>query len=128
MKALRELLAKGTPGEWAVLSDKNRFPSTPDTEVVRLDRGVYDMVCKTQQGTDAHLIAAMHNALPELLKEAEMFQAWNWAEMLVRGDCAKCPFFSGMGNECGDQCDNIWNHKSEWLSAWRDAQKIEGVE
>ncbi len=135
MKELRELYSKATQGEWCSLHHYNDVFVAENTTV-----------CTTQNGDDARLIAAMHNALPELLDAWEMVQAlelanqiswehlrvytawWEGADELyeqVLDYCKTCLFHG----DCKDEpCSNPWKHRYEWLSAWRDAQKNEGVE
>ena len=68
MKELRELYDNGTQGEWCSLHHYNDVFVAENTTV-----------CTTQNGDDADLIAAMHNALPELLDAWETVQALEWA-------------------------------------------------
>lgn len=77
-----------------------------------LDRG--DYVCECADEETARLIAAMHNALPELLDAAETLLALEWAE---------CPMFGGYCTVLTDTepaCWNPWQYKDKWLAAYRE--------
>jgi hypothetical protein len=122
MKELRELYDKGTQGEWCSLHHYNDVFVAENTSV-----------CTTQNGDDADLIAAMHNDLPELLDAWEMVQAMEWASQSTGWGkhCLDC----SMKNVCLDDgselgiCEKPFNEgRDRLLTAWREAQKIQGVE
>jgi hypothetical protein len=72
---LRELLAKGTPGEWSFKQPRSwdkRFCLTEVPEVT-FD---HDDVDHGRVIADASLIATSHNALPALLEIAEAALRW----------------------------------------------------
>jgi len=102
-----------------------------------LDRG--DYVCECADEETARLIAAMHNALPELLDAAETLLALEWAEEWhwkkhryehsdddltgLRDPCNKCPMFGGYCTVLTDTepaCWNPWQYKDNWLAAYRE--------
>ena len=125
MKELRELYNKGTQGEWCSLHHYNDVFVAENTTV-----------CTTQNGDDADLIAAMHNALPELLDAWEMVQALEWAKQWnVQNSepdtCHNCP----LRKRCFSQetgfmylCLHAVKFSNEWRAAYREAQKNEWVE
>ena len=136
MKELAKLLAKGTQGEWSqdIINIANEtFGISAENDGVIASCGGDNGDC------NATLIAAMHNALPELLDAWEMVQAlgvanqiswehlrvytawWEGADELfeqVLDYCKTCLFHGDCKNE---PCSNPWKHRYEWLQAWRDA-------
>jgi len=67
------------------------------------------------------LIAAMHNALPDLLDATEMVEALTWVWNTI-GDCEACPHRKGCFEEPNASWCNggIFDHAAEWLAAWRE--------
>ena len=153
MKELRELLAKAVPGEWHYDGMHDEITSNQAKNYWVANDICIDEVCEREYDQFGHsysptldLICAMHNALPELLDAWEMVQAlglanqiswehlrvytawWEGADELfeqVLDYCKTCLFHG----DCKDEpCGNPWKHRYEWLAAWRDAQRIEGVE
>lgn len=136
MKKLAELYEISKQENWISDAHDNCIYAQSDKCVLR--------VATVTRLADARLIAAMHNALPELLDAWEMVQALEWAEEWGKKEydyrhqdgldrpCDMCPMY---GDMCGGTafCDNPchnreWYCRDEWLSAYREAQKNEGVE
>ena len=142
MKELRELYDKGTQGKW----EQDIINITKETFGVSAENDDVIASCGGDDGDyNAQLIAAMHNAMPELLDAWEMVQALEWAEdwvvdvaiylttLYTPNPCDKCPMHNGVCkynviNNGHKACVEACLCRDEWLRAWREAQKIEGVE
>ena len=109
--ALRAMLADATPGEWHSLGWCEVCTDADDD----------DTVCETRTQENARLIAAMHNALPDLLDATEMVEALTWVWNTI-GDCEACPHRKGCFEEPNVSWCNggIFDHAAEWLAAWRE--------
>ena len=126
MKKLRELYDKGTQGKWYA-RNYTVYTHTGD--------GVC-RVADVNTSADPDLIAAMHNRLPELLDAWETLEALRWAKQWnVQNSepdtCHNCP----LRKRCFSQetgfmylCLHAVLFSNEWRAAYREAQKIEGVE
>ena len=153
MKELRELLAKAVPGEWHYDGMHDEITSNQAKNYWVANDICIDEVCEREYDQFGHsysptldLICAMHNHLPELLDAWEMVKSqeyaqriatehlkvmtawWEGAEELyeqVLEHCKTCLFHG----DCNDAtCEKPYFYRDEWLSAYREAQKNEGVE
>jgi hypothetical protein len=81
LDALREALAKATPGEWSIEMDGLECEDAPcDVIIPEINRVLHstewaDPEDFEQDAANAHAIVAAHNALPALLDELEALRA-----------------------------------------------------
>jgi len=110
---LRALLAKATPGEWsfeAVNEEKDPFAGTyritSDSGAIMGDPDYYNYAPETD---DARLIAAMKNALPALLRAADV------VNMIIahRLDIAR----TALRDDAGVYYDGFEVHNSDGIHA-----------
>ena len=125
MKELRELYDKGTQGKW----EQDIINITKETFGVSAENDDVIASCGGDDGDyNAQLIAAMHNALPELLDAWEKWSAIMFAKEQACGTCPMNLRGDRTAETCG-MCDvSLFDCLPEWTLAWRDAQKNEGVE
>lgn len=126
MKELRELYDK-TSEMWEYMKISVECLSYAESK-----EAYYDTIVPVKENAK-DLIESMHNALPELLDAWETLEALRWAnDLRMNGTCDLCPFYDDDVNVwkrgCDRQCRALFEFEGEWLSAYREAQKNEGVE
>ena len=139
MRELRELYSK-TSDMWECMKISVECLSYAESK-----EAYYETIAPVKE-TVKDLIESMHNHLPELLDAWEMVKSqeyaqriatehlkvmtawWEGAEELyeqVLEHCKTCLFHG----DCNDAtCEKPYFYRDEWLSAYREAQKNEGVE